>query len=364
MKILIQHRHGEEISGVTTYVNFLLPELAQLDTETKVISTKTDSIQSWISAIKWCDIVHMNSNHLGFVILCKIFRKKVVIKYHFPFYKTTHLEYIPYSFSQRLWHEIKSLWPKKRIPLKWKLFALINYSRLLIRVATACIGDSHIACSDFLGRSLDFPWPVKTIYNPIAISPNSVKTREDLLAPLTLTFVGRIADDKGIDILLMAVSRIAQSSAIPFCICIIGDGPGMEKMKKLAQDLNLSEQVDFKGRLLPEELMPIVSKSLALVVPSRIQDPAPYVVMEASVMSTCSIVAQAGGLPEVAGPSGLSFERENVDDLAKLLAYALQNPDDLLNRGNQAYIHTQENFSTAATAQQLVSLLQANLQAS
>ncbi|MEM6835466.1 MAG: glycosyltransferase family 4 protein [Cyanobacteria bacterium P01_C01_bin.120] len=355
MKVLIQHRHGDEISGVTTYVSTILPELRSLDIDADIVSTQKDRLIVWLRKIKQCDIVHMNSNHLGFAAICKLLGKKIVIKYHFPFYKTTHSEYFPSSYSKRIWEEIKALQPKSNYPLKWKLFAAINYVRLGIRMSTAHLADLHIACSEFMAKSLDFPWPVETVYNPISLHHINSKKLSDLEGPLTFTFVGRIEKDKGVDLLLNAAAHIAPSSP-KFKIYIIGNGTFLEPLKELSKKLDLEDKVIFKGKLPPEELLPIVQKSLALVVPSRIQDPAPYVVMEASSVATCSITSEAGGLPEIATPVGLSFEREDFKTLTNLLQYALENPEEMLQRGQQAYEYTGKNFSPMRTACQLAEL--------
>ena len=355
MKVLIQHRHGTEISGVSTYVNFLLPELNALDIKSRIVSTREDTLIKWVKGIAWCDVVHMNSNHFGFIILCKILAKKVVVKYHFPFYKTTHSEYEKYSFSERIKRELKALLPKNSQPLKWKLFALLNYMRLGIRVGTAYIADYHIACSEFMAKSLDFPWPVGVLYNPIPLLHSNSKELGNLEDPLTFTFVGRLSGDKGVDILLEAAAKVKKMHST-FKVCIVGSGTSIASLKELAKKLDLEEQVTFKGRLAQAELLPIMKRSVALIVPSRIQDPAPYVVMEASSVKTCSIVSASGGLPEIATPSGFTFAREDIDALAQILIYALQHPEEMLNRGQQAYEYTAQNFSPSLTARQLVDL--------
>ena len=357
MKILIQHRHYEnEISGVLTYIHSIIPELEVRRIEVKTISTKQDNIAKWFSYIAWADIVHMNSNDLSFTLLCKIWRKKIIIKYHYFLYQSTHTNYEPMKLTQRLKGELKHTLPKANYPLKWKLHTFVKWARLFTRLSTALLADAHTACSNFLGESSAFPWSVDTLYNPIEIkSENQLKTLENLSKPYKFIFVGRLATDKGVDILLKA-ARILQDENKDFQIIIIGDGGQCNELKELASNLKIAEKVNFLGKLPQKEVLLKVQDALALIAPSRWQDPAPYVVQEASSVQTCSIVSKMGGLPEVAGPHSLFFENEDAEELAKCMRYCLDNPDEVINRGFQSSEYVAENFSAARAVNRLLEI--------
>ena len=206
MKILRQHRHTQDdISGVSTYVRALTPILEEKGHDVQVISTKEDDLQNWIRAVRWCDIVHMNSNHLLFILVAKVFGKKAIIKYHYPFYQSIHSKYEKAEFNERLKREAVQLLPKNNYPLKWKLYTAVKFSKLGVRLATAFLSDRHIACSQFLAESCSLPFPVDTVYNPISIPEQSPpKTLQDLHSPFVFVFVGRLQNDKGVDLILKA----------------------------------------------------------------------------------------------------------------------------------------------------------------
>ncbi|GAX42853.1 group 1 glycosyl transferase [Tolypothrix sp. NIES-4075] len=357
MKILIQHRHYEnEISGVLTYIYSIIPELQTRKIEVKTISTKQDNIAKWFSYIAWADIVHMNSNDLSFALLCKSLRKKIIIKYHYCLYQSTHTTYEPMKLTQRLKAEFKQTLPKANYPLKWKLHTFVKWARLLTRFSTAFLADYHTACSNFLGESSAFPWSVDTIYNPIQIkSTNQLKTKENLSHPYKFIFVGRLATDKGVDIFLKA-ARILQDEKKEFKIIIIGDGEQSQELKQLTSNLEIANKVNFLGKVAQKEVLLKVQDALALIAPSRWQDPAPYVVQEASSVQTCSIVSKMGGLPEVAGPHSLFFENEDVEELAKCMRYCLDNPDEAINRGFLSSQYVAEKFSAARAVTRLLEI--------
>lgn len=230
MKILIQHRHSDsEISGVMTYINSILPSLEAKGHEVKLVSTYNTSWIDWIKIISWSDVVHMNSNHLAFALACKILGKKIVIKYHYLFYSTTHSHYQSLPLSERFKAELKSYIPQANYPLKWKLFAFVKLARLATRMTTAWMADKHLACSQFLAESLAFPKSVDTLYNPIKTEVRLERKKvDDLEKPYTFIFLGRLMKDKGVDILISAAYYL-QKLEKEFQIIILGEGSELDR---------------------------------------------------------------------------------------------------------------------------------------
>lgn len=355
MKLLIQHTHKPgEIAGVVTYIDAIVPGLNATGVETQIFSTRTNSLKSWISAIQWADIVHMNSNHLGFAFLCKLFGKKIVIKYHYLFYISTHSHYEKMTLWQRLKLEFIQTLPKSNYPLKWKLHTFVKWARLGTRFATALLCDRHTACSQFLAESLSFPWNVAALNCPIETALPE-KSPSDLMLPYTFTYVGRLNPDKGVDLLLRATKLLDRQS---FQVKIIGSGQDLERLKALVEELEIGDHVEFLGSRSNSEALEIVRSSLALVVPSRWQEPAGYVTLEASSVRTCSIVSNVGGLPEMAGDSNLFFDREDYKMLAQQMQICLQDPTKALERGNQANQYISEQFTCKKAVEELLEICQ------
>ncbi|MCU0552224.1 MAG: glycosyltransferase [Leptolyngbya sp. Prado105] len=353
MKLLIQHTHRpDEIAGVVTYIDAIVPGLNACGVETQVLSTQTKPITSWISEILWADVVHMNSNHLGFALLCKLFGKRIVIKYHYLFYISTHFHYEQMSFWQRLKLELIQTLPKSNYPLKWKLHTFVKWARLATRLGTAILSDRHAACSRFLAESHSFPWQVTALNYPIE-SASGQKILADLDQPYTFTYVGRLSSDKGVDLLLRAAKLIEAEN---FKVKIIGSGQELERLTGLVEELQIQERVEFLGRRSGTEVLEIVRSSLALVVPSRWQEPAGYVSLEASSVRTCSIVAKVGGLPEMAGASNLFFDREDYKTLARQMKACLDDPNRALERGEFAHQYICEQFNSEKAVRELLEL--------
>ena len=357
LRFLIQHHHSrDEINGVMTYVQLLDRELQARGIETNVISTKEAGIQQWLDAIWWADVVHMNSNHLGFAVLSKLLIKKIIIKYHYLLYQSTHWHYESMDFWQRLRVEYHAAFPPKTAPLKWQLFVFVKFARLAIRLGTAGLADRHTACSNFLGESCAFSTPVVTVYNPIdvaiALPPKGVG---DLEHPHTFVFAGRVVKDKGPAVLLEA-ARILAAKGRSFRVVVVGDGGGRPGLEALTLEWGLSDRVEFLGWQPRETVVTLMERAIATVVPSQWQEPASYVVMESASRQTCPIVSHVGGMLEMAGPDGLVFPATDVAALAELMDGCLQDPEGAIARGRAAWHYTASQFSSDRAADTLLNV--------
>jgi glycogen synthase len=363
MKLLIQHNHFQgEIAGVLTYIKSIEPELQKRGVETQTFSTKETSPSQWLQAIAQADLIHMNSNHLAFALLCKLLGKQVILKYHYLFYLSIHSTYEPMSLFQRLKTEFICSLPKRNYPLKWKLHTFVKLARLATRFSTALVVDRQAACSQFLAQSHSFPWKVDTLYNPIhVVEDQPEKTIDDLSKPFSFVYVGRLYKDKGVDLLLKATQILRarnQAANQSFDVLIIGDGGDAKELKTLASKLEISDCIKFLGNYSQPDVLPVVRSALALVAPSRWQEPAGYVTLEASSVQTCSIVSQVGGLPEMAGSHNLFFERENVEQLAAAMQICLDDPAAAIERGRKASQYVSERFSPANIVDQFLEIYQ------
>jgi glycosyltransferase involved in cell wall biosynthesis len=104
-----------------------------------------------------------------------------------------------------------------------------------------------------------------------------------------LLFVGRLAREKGIDLLLFAVQEVRQHYP-QIHLTILGTGPEETRLKNLSRELNLESAVSFPG--YKENLTDFYAHTTLYVQPSR-HEGLPNALLEAA----------AAGLPLVATPS-------------------------------------------------------------
>jgi glycosyltransferase involved in cell wall biosynthesis len=81
-----------------------------------------------------------------------------------------------------------------------------------------------------------------------------------------LIFVGRLVKGKGLDLLFHALRDVKND----FILNIIGDGEEEENLKKLAQELNIYDKVNFLGFKQKDEIVKCYKESDIFVFPTRL----------------------------------------------------------------------------------------------
>lgn len=347
---LVQHPHGSEISGVVTYCRNLKSALESVPGySATVISTREMNKRDQIRILKEHDILLLNSNQLFLALAARFYRKKVSIKYHWPFWLSTIDQYAPMPFHRRLREEIR--WINARETSLAR--RLRGYLRLSMRLLVFSLVPLRIACSDFTAQAVDIPKSVIGVVNPFAFDAPSDRSTDDV-QPGRIVYVGRLSREKGVDILVRA---LAKSRRADLHLVLVGDGPERSQLESLVSELEIHDRVEFTGRKTPAEINDLLQRAVSLVYPARWQDPAPYPPLEAANKSVVTIASRVGGLPETAGPTAYYFERENVDALADLLTEVSEHPGDAVRRGNEAATYARHNYSPEAAVLALVNAL-------
>jgi glycosyltransferase involved in cell wall biosynthesis len=139
-----------------------------------------------------------------------------------------------------------------------------------------------------------------------------------------IVFVGRVAPEKNLDVLVRAVALLpAELSAT---LTIVGDGEMIPKLTALAKELGLEDRVKFLGFVSDERKQEALTNATVFAMPST-----------AELQSISSLEGMASGLPVVAADSmalphlidgnGYLFAPGDVDDLAAKLTTVLTAPE-------------------------------------
>jgi glycosyltransferase involved in cell wall biosynthesis len=165
----------------------------------------------------------------------------------------------------------------------------------------------------------------RVLYYPIAdvfLAGDIVPARERA----GLVSVGNLKDAKGIDLLLEAYRRNGRLRAHP--LHLIGSGPDEEIYRSLVE--NESLPVTFHGRLSPPEVKAIVSGSILLVNPSRMEGFS--VALLESLACGTPVVGWAPQVKELGEwwrrPVGFGFDgrSRSAEELEALLLRAFEDP--------------------------------------
>jgi len=222
---------------------------------------------------------------------------------------------------------LKGLWPLLLVRRPWVVSHHSWYcqsdgritwrdrlKRWLLRRAAASIAVSR-AIADDLGS------PALVIGNPY---------RDDLFRRLDgvdrdteLVFLGRLVSDKGCDLLLDALARLADSGLRPR-LTIVGDGPEAPRLSRQMHEHGLEERVTMAGLCQGEELVRLLNGHRILVVPSRYDEPFGIVALEGLACGCRVVGSEGGGLRDAIGPGGWTFPNGDAAALAELLGRVLR----------------------------------------
>lgn len=149
-------------------------------------------------------------------------------------------------------------------------------------------------------------WPWPTLPRHARVVPNAIETprigaRGPLHDPLQIGFVGRIAPDKGLDVLLDWLA-LARDRGVRFELRIRGSAAAeaaayARAIRQKVAALALAERTHFDGfRERPERIYEGLD---VVVVPSTVPDPLPRVVMETQSLGIPVIAYPSGGIPDM-----------------------------------------------------------------
>jgi glycosyltransferase involved in cell wall biosynthesis len=165
-----------------------------------------------------------------------------------------------------------------------------------------------------------------------------------------LVYIGRLADKKGIDVLLEALVQVPSAH-----VDVIGDGPDRAALLALAARLGVTDRVRFCGRLPKLEVLAALAHAHAVVIPSKVgaggdMEGTPVVLCEAMAAGVPIVASDLGGLGECIdhGTTGLLVPPGDPDALAAMLNKVLSGSVDLDALGTAAATAAARSLDVAA----------------
>ncbi len=162
--------------------------------------------------------------------------------------------------------------------------------------------------------------------------------------------VARLKKAKCHDILLRAFARTVQH--IPATrLAIVGDGPLEANLKKLAQQLRISDSVYFIGRVEYAEV-PRTLKAFNCFVHPSFREGLGVAILEAMASGLPVIATNADGITDIfdtAANIGKMVPPKDVEALfSSMMDFRTKGSDVLQNIGKEARSHVRDNFSQEA----------------
>ncbi len=253
-----------------------------------------------------------------------------------------HIDEEPYNLATA-----HALWLARRVGAKTLFFSWQNIARrypppfrwleryVLSRADHGIVGNREAA---EVWRSKGYTGPL-TVIPQFGVDPTTFcPAPRPAAQPFTVGYVGRLVEEKGVDLLLTALAGLEGD----WRASILGSGPAREALQAQAQALGLAGRVDFEEWIASDRLPDHYRRLDALVLPSRTRpnwkEQFGRVLVEAMACGVPVIGSDSGEIPHVIGDAGLIFPEDEADALRAHLSRLLHDTDlraDLARRGRE-----------------------------
>jgi glycogen(starch) synthase len=320
MKILIYSpSFYPNIGGVETIISALAHEFIHVGHEVKLISQtpapdnnefpfeiiRKPSINIFFKLMYWCDIY---------------FQACVSLKGIYPLF----FIHRPLVITHQTWY------CQKDGRASWQ-----GHVKLFVtRFAT------NISASHAIAKML----PVKSTVIPNSYRGDIFCEIPEISRNRELVYLGRLIPDKGVSILLEALSKLKLSGLTP-SLTIIGTGPEESNLIEQAKYLEIKDQVTFAGAKIKRELSELLNVHKIMVVPSLWDEPFGIVALEGIACGCVVIGSEGGGLKDAIGDCGVTFPNGDAVQLANIIFDLLTHPEKLNTYRIKSQVHLERHTS-------------------
>jgi len=162
-------------------------------------------------------------------------------------------------------------------------------------------------------------------YRPTNGHREDVEARYELPSRPRVLFVGRLAQDKEIDILIRTMSRVCAEREAH--LLVVGRGDERVRLERLTEELSLQRYVHFLG-FVPEEDMPALYRAVDLFAIASLCEVQSLPTLQAVATGLPVVSADAVALPELVheGVNGFLVPQNDPEAMAKAILDILCDP--------------------------------------
>jgi glycosyltransferase involved in cell wall biosynthesis len=168
-------------------------------------------------------------------------------------------------------------------------------------------------------------------------------------------FIGRVSPEKGADTLLKAWRQLPKTHVLR----IVGDGPSRQRLESEAKIDGLLN-VEFMGRLPHDQAIEAIKGARFVVFPSELYETFGLGIAEAFACGVPAVASRLGAMQEIVqeGQTGFLFQPGDSDDLARTVARAWGQPEQMRRLGVQARSEYEIKYTAAVNYRQLFEIYQ------
>lgn len=165
-----------------------------------------------------------------------------------------------------------------------------------------------------------------------------------------LVFVGRLAEKKGLSVLLNALAKLKPLDD-RLTLTVIGDGPERANLEQQSHDLGIQQSVSFVGAKLNDEIPELLNQYQVFVMPSIVsksgdQEGLGLVAVEALGCGCAVIASDLPAIKDVIsdGNNGLLFKAGEAESLAEKLRFLINDSEEARRLSDAGLQSAKETF--------------------
>ena len=163
---------------------------------------------------------------------------------------------------------------------------------------------------------------------------------------LIIGYIGRLVDGKGLEDLLQAIQNLKSQFQISnFKLLIFGSGPLEQKLKKTAQELGISDLVEWRG-FVPYSKVPEALARIDIFVYPSWHEGFGRSIMEALAMEKATVATRVGGIPDLIKDeeNGFLVKPHKPEELTQKIKELLLNKELRIKFGRAGREWVAKNF--------------------
>ena len=244
----------------------------------------------------------------------------------------------------------------KKLQKTWDIIA--RYTMHLDRLGVSKIDY-------IMANSIRTKESIKRVYKRDAevIYPCIKKIDPDNIMPINnseyFVYIGRIEKPKNLEKAIYAFKKSLEkidNKNLQFIIA--GKGRHENNLKKLVHNINMENNIIFKGFVSEDEKHDLLNKSYALIMPA-VNEPFGLTVIEALYSSCISIISNKSGVYEAVRDYSISCDMNNIDDIAEKIIYVYKNnlKENILSKSKSIL----KNFTVETYSSEVLKYIENNL---
>jgi len=223
---------------------------------------------------------------------------------------------------------------------KWWVFSRSMFIKIITKMNYSAIhAVSENTKKDIINLGIKKPIYVIPLGIPIKKEENTVTENFQFI------HISRLVFYKNLEVVIKAI-KILKKSFPKITLVIVGDGPYKEKLERFVSELDLQENVIFKGHVSEEVKKNLLSSSRALVFPS-LYEGFGYVILEAFAHKKPVLVSRVRPLSDIVehNKTGLTIDPHDENEWAEAMKHIIGDQDNASKMGEAGRRVLEEKYN-------------------